>query len=68
VEAEGRRFKSRGPLVFLRIFISGTESRINNAYSLRRGRRLLTIREIAFYNCNCNVRKKIKPPQRRGKL
>jgi hypothetical protein len=58
VEAEGLRFKSRGPLVFLRIFHlriftlpgnhqlvaedlmeDGTISLINNAYSLRRGRR-----------------------------
>jgi hypothetical protein len=64
VEAEGRRFKSRGPLVLLRAFLlrnapagnhqlvaedlveDGTISRISNAYSLRRGRRLPPTSEV----------------------
>jgi hypothetical protein len=55
VEAEGRRFKSRGPLVYVPagkhqlvaedLMEDGTISLISNAYSLRQGRRLLTTSE-----------------------
>jgi hypothetical protein len=48
----------------------GTISRISDAYSLWRGRRLHTTnigsQRIAI--CNCNVKKEIKPPHWGGKL
>jgi hypothetical protein len=47
----------------------GTVSRISNAYSLRQGRRQPPTLEVdAMYNCNCNVKKEIKPPHWGGKL
>jgi hypothetical protein len=44
----------------------GTVSRISNSYSLRQGRRqppTSEVKELQFiHNCNCNVKKEIKPP------